>query len=100
VFLDARIDMDPLMTTANKSQQVISAVMSLWRTLRRDLLNSYRPERRYMRGSGPKWRAKHQNLAKTTSRSEIDDACRCSSNRMRRDGLNLGTARNAKWAAS
>jgi len=30
-----------------------------WRTLTHDLFDSYRPERHYMRGPGPKWRAKH-----------------------------------------
>jgi hypothetical protein len=29
--------------------------MSLWRVL----FDNYRPERHYMRGPGPKWRAKH-----------------------------------------
>jgi hypothetical protein len=29
--------------------------MSLWGAL----FNNYRPERHYMRGPGPKWRAKH-----------------------------------------
>ena len=30
-----------------------------WRTLTHDLFDSYRPERHYMRGPGPKWHAKH-----------------------------------------
>jgi hypothetical protein len=38
-----------------------AAIMSLWRALRRELFDSYRPELYYMRGPGPKWRAKHQN---------------------------------------
>ena len=33
---------------------------SLWRGLMRDLFEGYRPERHYMRGPGPAWRAKHQ----------------------------------------
>ena len=32
---------------------------ALWRELTRDSPVSYRPERHYMRGPGPKWRAKH-----------------------------------------
>ena len=32
------------------------AAISLWRTL----FDNYRPERHYMRGPGPKWRAKHE----------------------------------------
>jgi hypothetical protein len=31
----------------------------LWRTFCRDAFDSYRPELHYMRGPGPKWRAKH-----------------------------------------
>jgi hypothetical protein len=41
----------------------------LWSTLsdmvaclHRDLFNTYRPERHYMRGPGPAWRAKHQAI--------------------------------------
>ena len=30
-----------------------------WRWLRASLFDSYRPELHYMRGPGPKWRAKH-----------------------------------------
>ena len=33
-----------------------------WRTLTHDLFDAYRPERHYMRGPGPKWRAKHAGL--------------------------------------
>ncbi len=34
-------------------------IAALWRSLLRDLFEPYRPERHYMRGPGPKWRAKH-----------------------------------------
>ena len=33
---------------------------SLWCGLVRDLFDGYRPERHYMRGPGPAYRAKHQ----------------------------------------
>jgi hypothetical protein len=36
------------------------SVVAVWRGLIRDLSSPYRPERHYMRGPGPKWRAKHQ----------------------------------------
>jgi hypothetical protein len=49
------------MATTNRHPQVTTAVASLWRLLRRDLFDTYRPELHYMRGPGPKWRAKHQN---------------------------------------
>ena len=35
------------------------ALATRWRKLIRDSFNPYRPERHYMRGPGPAWRAKH-----------------------------------------
>jgi hypothetical protein len=32
---------------------------AFWQEMTRDMSNPYRPERHYMRGPGPKWRAKH-----------------------------------------
>jgi hypothetical protein len=34
-----------------------------WRRLTTSLFDPYRPERHYMRGPGPKWRAKHAHEA-------------------------------------
>ena len=34
-------------------------LIRLWRTLRRDCFDRYRPERHYMRGPGPRWYEKH-----------------------------------------
>ncbi len=36
-----------------------NALSAFWRDLTRDALRPYRPERHYMRGPGPAWRAKH-----------------------------------------
>ena len=36
---------------------------SMWRWLKGSLFDLYRPELHYMRGSGPKWRAKHARSA-------------------------------------
>jgi hypothetical protein len=36
-----------------------SILAVLWRTFCRDAFDPYRPELHYMRGPGPKWRAKH-----------------------------------------
>jgi hypothetical protein len=36
-----------------------------WRWLRTALFSSYRPERHYMRGPGPKWREKHAHGAES-----------------------------------
>lgn len=38
---------------------VVELFRQLTRDLARDLLDPYRPELHYMRGPGPKWRAKH-----------------------------------------
>jgi hypothetical protein len=38
---------------------VYTALRDLWQRLRKDLLDSYRPELHYMRGPGPRWLAKH-----------------------------------------
>ena len=35
-----------------------AAIAALWRSLTVDMFDAYRPERHYMRGPGPKWRAK------------------------------------------
>jgi hypothetical protein len=35
------------------------ALLSFWHEMTRDMGTPYRPERHYMRGPGPKWRAKH-----------------------------------------
>jgi hypothetical protein len=37
----------------------IEAVRQCWRRLTAAVLDPYRPELHYMRGPGPKWRAKH-----------------------------------------
>ena len=34
-------------------------LVAFWRDMTRDIACPYRPERHYMRGPGPKWRAKH-----------------------------------------
>ena len=36
-------------------------IVRLARSLLRGLTESYRPERHYMRGPGPKWHAKHDS---------------------------------------
>ena len=42
---------------------ISSIVAALWRSLLREMLDSYRPERFYMRGPGPKWREKHLGVS-------------------------------------
>jgi len=59
------------MATANRHLHVRSAVVSLWRSLRRDLFDGYRPELHYMRGPGPKWRAKHQRMLPMALRDAV-----------------------------
>ena len=47
------------MASKTKTPSIGKAVADLWRTVTSELFNDYRPERHYMRGPGPKWRAKH-----------------------------------------
>ncbi len=36
-------------------------LLAFWYEISRDAVRPYRPERHYMRGPGPAWRAKHGN---------------------------------------
>jgi len=48
------------MAKTSKQGPSLSATLAmLWRSFRRDAFDDYRPELHYMRGPGPKWRAKH-----------------------------------------
>lgn len=51
------------MASRKKTASIGKAVADLWRTVTTDLFDTYRPERHYMRGPGPKWRAKHAPTA-------------------------------------
>jgi len=44
---------------ARKNSALVADVVELFRNLAKVLFDSYRPELHYMRGPGPKWRAKH-----------------------------------------
>ena len=39
--------------------RLLAAFGSIFKELRRALFDSYRPERHYMRGPGPRWHARH-----------------------------------------
>ncbi|MGE3146652.1 MAG: hypothetical protein AB7K35_13820 [Pseudorhodoplanes sp.] len=39
--------------------RLLAAFGSIFKELRRALFDSYRPERHYMRGRGPRWHARH-----------------------------------------
>jgi hypothetical protein len=47
------------MASKRKTPSIGKAVADLWRTVTFELFDAYRPEQHYMRGPGPKWRAKH-----------------------------------------
>ncbi len=46
------------MSKDRKPSAIGVAIAHLWRSLVVDMFDAYRPERHYMRGPGPKWRAK------------------------------------------
>ena len=54
---------------ARKSAESVSDFASVVRNLILDVRDSYRPEVHYMRGPGPKWRAKHQPWLKINSQA-------------------------------
>jgi hypothetical protein len=45
--------------TSMQGPRLSATVAVLWRSFCRDAFDPYRPELHYMRGPGPKWRAKH-----------------------------------------
>ncbi len=49
-------------TAALEMADVIKVAVELWRSLVREVVDPYRPERHYMRGPGPAWQAKHATL--------------------------------------
>jgi hypothetical protein len=50
---------------------VLDATARKWRWLSVSLFDSYRPEQHYMRGPGPKWRAKHERGASCASEERL-----------------------------
>ena len=54
------IDATALSGFARKAAESASDFASVVRNLIMDVRDSYQPELHYMRGPGPKWRAKHQ----------------------------------------
>lgn len=63
------------MSNFNRSCSRMSfAILSLWRSLKQSMLDDYRPELHYMRGPGPKWRAKHQSRAEPAVTARLVDA--------------------------
>ena len=47
------------MGSKNRTPSIGKAVADLWRSVSTELFGTYHPEHHYMRGPGPKWRAKH-----------------------------------------
>ncbi|WP_091896212.1 hypothetical protein [Bradyrhizobium sp. Rc2d] len=58
---------------ARRTAASASGFASVVRNLILDVRDSYRPELHYMRGPGPKWRAKHQPWLKFDSRAVPPD---------------------------
>ena len=54
---------------ANRTAEFVSDFASVIHNLAMDVRGSYRPELHYMRGPGPKWRAKHQSWPRFDSGS-------------------------------
>jgi hypothetical protein len=63
------MDATALSVFARRTAESASDFASVVRNLILDVRESYRPELHYMRGPGPKWRAKHQLRLKLDSRA-------------------------------
>jgi hypothetical protein len=44
---------------SRKAPSLRRTAVAVWHSLAKDLFDPYRPELHYMRGPGPRWRAKH-----------------------------------------
>jgi hypothetical protein len=53
------------MASKRKTPSIGRTVADLWHRVTTDLFGTYHPERHYMRGPGPKWRAKHARMGVT-----------------------------------
>jgi hypothetical protein len=49
--------------TIRFAERAAMVLATLWRRLTNAIGPSYRPEQRYMRGPGPKWRARNSRVA-------------------------------------
>jgi hypothetical protein len=54
------VDATELSSFVRRAADSVSDFGSVVRNLIKDVRDSYRPELHYMRGPGPKWRAKHR----------------------------------------
>ncbi len=52
-----KLDLQPSRTAA--PPRILTELRTVWRAFVRSLYDPYRPERFYMRGPGPRWRAKN-----------------------------------------
>ena len=56
---------------ARKTAETVADFASVGHNLALDVRDSYRPELHYMRGPGPKWRAKHQPWPRFDSKAVL-----------------------------
>ena len=54
----------------------LTPLVDIWRRLRREIFDSYRPDLHYMRGPGPRWREKHAHITAVLSLSRQQQICR------------------------
>jgi hypothetical protein len=59
-------------TKTSKGPSLTATLRVLWRTMRRDVTDPYRPELHYMRGPGPKWHAKYRPQSAAPSHAAPD----------------------------
>ncbi|OKO85061.1 hypothetical protein AC630_06725 [Bradyrhizobium sp. AS23.2] len=64
---------------ARNTVETVSEFAGLVQNLTLDIRDSYRPELHYMRGPGPKWRAKHRSILQMAGAEPKSDR-RCNDN--------------------
>ena len=62
VFRPSKLAADVVFSAAG-----VAAVAEIWRRLKKEICDPYRPELHYMRGPGPKWREKHAHAGSVRS---------------------------------
>jgi hypothetical protein len=60
------------MSSFSRIERTLAAsIAEWWRVFVREVFDDYRPELHYMRGPGPKWRAKHLAEPRGASRASL-----------------------------
>jgi hypothetical protein len=63
-----------MFAASSKSTSLVGEIAAVWHDLAKALFDPYRPERHYMRGPGPAWRAKHGLQVRVSMTPDVSSA--------------------------